>query len=232
LRDLRLVRLSGGCTEVSHLPQHIVSDLPWNDSVEGLVRGTAGRIFFQDTITGRVAARSWFNGGCAESLARCYRQDINPAARTEAVAVLRHSCRILPSAEDEEELGFHGRRARGEIFFARRWIVVEGVTEYLLFHALEQAEIAGQFATLPAPNDLEDQLIADGHEQILREILAQIGGRSALTCPQDEFLSRLKNKKTAYMSVLAPRVAADAALAQRMPALFVSLVTNLRDGAL
>jgi putative ATP-dependent endonuclease of the OLD family len=136
LRDLRLVRLSGGCTEVSHLPQHIVSDLPWNDSVEGLVRGTAGRIFFQDTITGRVAARSWFNGGCAESLARCYRQDINPAARTEAVAVLRHSCRILPSAEDEEELGFHGRRARGEIFFARRWIVVEGVTEYLLFHAL------------------------------------------------------------------------------------------------
>ena len=136
LRDLRLVRLSGGCTEVSHLPQHIVSDLPWNDSVEGLVRGTAGRIFFQDPVTGRVAARCWFNSECTESLARCYRQDANPAARTEAVAGLRHSCRILPSAEDEEELGFHGRRARGEIFFARRWIVVEGVTEYLLFHAL------------------------------------------------------------------------------------------------
>jgi putative ATP-dependent endonuclease of OLD family len=292
LRDLRLVRLRGGCTEVSSLPHHIVSDLPWNESVQGLVQGADGRIFSRELITDRVAARSWSNNDCAESLAQCYRQDASAAARRAAIAALRRSCRILPSAEDEEELGFHGRRVRGEMFFARRWIMVEGVTEYLLFHALgralqwpldthgvavidftqsgsaavypalaeafripwhmvvdgdaksakfrqnildrgfEQSEIDGRFVMLPIPNDLEDQLIADGHEQALREILAQIGSRSALTCPSDEFLRRLKNKKTAYMSVLAPRVAADAALAQRMPAPFVRLITNLRDGAL
>lgn len=292
LRDLRLVRLRGGCTEVTSIPTHIVSDLPWNDSIAGLIRGGAGRVCFQDTNTGRVAARSWFDADCAESLARCYRRDADAAAMAEAVGRLRHACRILPTAEDEEELGFHGRRARGEIFFARRWIMVEGVTEYLLAHALGRAfgcpldnhgvavidftqsgsaavypalaeafgipwhmivdgddesakfrqhifdrgfnaaDLATHFQTLPSPHDLEDQLLADGHEPILREILAEASGPSALTCSSEEFTRRLKNKKTAYMSLLAPRIASDPALAALMPAPFVTLITRLRDGVL
>jgi len=290
LPDLRLVRLRGGCTEVASLPRHIVSDLPWNAALDGFVRGAGGRIFFQDALTNRVAARCWFDMDMACRLLRCYRRDPDLPQRTEAVRRLCHACRILPSTEDEEELGFHGRRVRGEIFFARRWILVEGVTEYLLVHALGRAlgwpldthgaavidfqqsgsagiypalaqafgipwhmivdgdgeaakfrqqildrgfdedELTGRFITIPPPNQLEDQLIADGHEQMLRQILADLGGASALTCPPDEFRARLKNRKTDYMGVLSLRVAADPALAQRMPAAFVTLVTNLRDG--
>ena len=68
LRDLRLVRLRGGCTEVTSLPLYIVSDLPWNESVDGLVRGGPGRIFFRDAASGRVAARCWFDVNLATSL--------------------------------------------------------------------------------------------------------------------------------------------------------------------
>ncbi|MCH8853625.1 MAG: DUF2813 domain-containing protein, partial [Planctomycetes bacterium] len=291
LRDLRLVRLRSGCTEVASLPRHIVSDLPWNDALDGFIRAAGARVFLRDVPTDRVAARCWFDMQMARRLLRCYRRDPELAQRTRTVRQLRHDCRMLPSTEDEEKLGFHGRRVRGEIFFARRWILVEGVTEYLLVHALgkslgwpldthgaavidfqqsdnagiypalaqafgipwhmivdgdaegakfrqqildrgfEEAELTGRFATLPPPNDLEDQLIADGHEQMLREILAEIGGASALTCPADEFRARLKNRKTAYMGVLSLRVAADPTLAARMPVPFVTLVTNLRDGA-
>jgi putative ATP-dependent endonuclease of OLD family len=226
----------------------------------------------------------------AESLRRCYLRDADIAAKTEAIARLRHGCRILPTEEDEMELGFHGRRIRGEIFFARRWILVEGVTEYLLVHALGNAlgwsldtngvsvidfqqsgsagiypalaaafgipwhmitdgdgesakfkqqildrgfredELAGRFVTLPPPHDLEDQLIADGHLQLLREILAEICGPAVMTCPEAEFRARLKNRKTGYMGVLSLRIVGDAALAARMPAVFVTLITNLRDG--
>jgi putative ATP-dependent endonuclease of the OLD family len=291
LRDLRVVRLKNGSTEVAALPPRVSSELPWTPAIDGLVQGPAGRIFLKDPSTGHVAARGWFDEQMADRLADCYRQDADAQARAAAVKELRHRCRILPSAEDEVELGFHGRRVRGEIFFARRWILVEGVTEHLLVHALGKAldwhidahgvavidfqqsgsagiypalaeafeipwhmitdgdgesakfkqqilnrgftdaDLLNHFTTLPAPGDLEDCLLADGHEAMLRDILAETSGQSARTCPLPEFLARLKNKKTGYMSVLAPRVAADPALAARMPAAFVNLINTLRGAA-
>ena len=293
LRDLRLVRLCGGCTEFSSIPRQITSALPWTPSLDGLVRGaTAAKIFTRDITTSRVAARSWFDETTANALARCYQGDADAAAKAQAVAELRHVCRILPSIEDEEELGFHGRRVRGEIFFARRWILVEGVTEHLLVHALgrafgwpidrhgvsvidfqqsgsagvypalgtafgipwhmivdgdgesakfrqqlldrgfNDADLAGRFATLPPPHDLEDQLIADGHEQLLRDILVAGGTQAARTCALDEFRKQLKNRKTAYMGPLALRVSGDKALAARMPKPFLDLIVGLRDGTI
>lgn len=291
LRDLRLVRLRDGSTEISSLPRHIVSSLPWTAELDGFVRGAPRTTFFRDAPTNRVAARRWFDAETADELLRCYRHDPDLPQRTEAVRELRHACRILPSEEDERELGFHGRRVRGEIFFARRWILVEGVTEYLLVHAIGRAlgwpldshgtavidfqqsgsagiypalaeafgipwhmitdgdqeaakfrqqiigrgfnedELNGHFTTVPPPNDLEDQLIADGHEQMLRQILAEMSGPAALTCQLEVFRARLKKRKTGYMGVLSTRVMGDPALAQRMPVPFVNLIINLRDGA-
>ena len=55
------------------------------------------------------------------------------------VKKFRQKCRILPSKRDEELLAIHGRRSRSEILFARHWILVEGVTEYLIFRAVGEA---------------------------------------------------------------------------------------------
>jgi len=291
LRDLRLVRLRGGQTEVCALPRTVVSDLPWNASLDGFLQGGGRCVFERDATTGRLAARSWFDAGMEASLTHCYRNDADPAARQTEIAALRHACRVIPSAEDEEELGFHGRRVRGEIFFARRWILVEGVTEYLLVHALGKAlnlpldahgiavidfqqsgsagiypalaeafgvpwhmvtdgdqeavkfrqqildrgftenDLTGKFSTLPQDHDLEDQLLADGHEQLLREIMGTLGGKPAITCPFDEFKGRLKNRKTGYMGALSLRIAADKDLAARMPAPFVDLIKSLGGAA-
>ena len=291
LRDLRIVRLRGGQSEVASIPRSIVSDVAWNNSMDGFVQGQAGHVFLKDIASGRVAARSWFSEATAENVIRLYRGDADAAAKADGVKRLRHDCRTLPTAEDEAELGFHCRRVRGEIFFARHWLLVEGVTEYLLVHALGKAlgwpldahgvavvdfqqsgsagiypalaeafripwhmvvdgdgesakfkgqildrgflesELADHFVSLTPPNSLEDQLIADGHLQLLREILAGIGSNSALTCPEAEIRSRLKNKKTGYMGILSLRVAADRALAERMPQAFVNLIISLRDAA-
>lgn len=43
------------------------------------------------------------------------------------------------TAQEEHELSFIGRRIRGEIFFARRWILIEGQSEYVLLHAIGRA---------------------------------------------------------------------------------------------
>jgi putative ATP-dependent endonuclease of OLD family len=100
----------------------------------------------------------------------------------------------------------------------------------ILNRGFREDELAGRFLSLPQPNTLEDQLIADGNLQLLREVLAEIGGDTALTCPEAEIRSRLRNKKPAYMGVLSLRVASDLDLARRMPEVFVNLITSLRDG--
>ena len=41
---------------------------------------------------------------------------------------------------------------------------------------------------------------------------------------------RLKNKKTAYMTELAPMVATDTALAMKMPEPFVNAIEHLKNG--
>jgi putative ATP-dependent endonuclease of the OLD family len=128
--------------------------------------------------------------------------------------------------------------ALAEAFGIPWHMIVDGDPESVKFrqHILDrgftEADLAAHFETLPSPNNLEDQLLADGHETMLREMLATVGGRTALTCSIEEFTARLKNKKTAYMNVLAPRIAADPALAARMPAPFVNLITRLREGVL
>ncbi|SKA24738.1 putative ATP-dependent endonuclease of the OLD family [Enhydrobacter aerosaccus] len=291
LRDLRLVKLRNGRTEFSYIPQRAVSSLPWTEALDGFTRGAhASKIFSKDAVTGCVAASSWFDEAMQEALANCYRREADAQAKTEAAAAFRYACRILPSGEDEAELTFHGRRVRGEIFFARRWILVEGVCEYLLIHALgrvmgwplddhgvsvidfqlsgsagiypalgtafqipwhmivdgdskkdnfrkqildrgfKEQDLTGRFITLTDGNDLEAELLACGHEQLLRDILHDSGVHSAQTCSVEVLRGVLDNRKTNYMSVLAARVAQDAALAARMPSQYVDLITGLRDG--
>jgi putative ATP-dependent endonuclease of OLD family len=226
LRDLRIVALRGGQSEVASIAARITSVVPWNEAIGKFVAGAGlHAIFEKDPKTGRVAAKSWFDAELADKIANCFKGEADAAQTKVRIEELRRDCRTLPSAEDEIELGFHGRRVRGEIFFARRWLLVEGVCEHLLIHAIARAldwpldehgvtvidfqqsgnagiypaladafripwdmvvdgdaesdkfkqqildrgysenDLKGKFTTHPKPQDLEDCLVALGHEQ-------------------------------------------------------------------
>jgi len=91
-------------------------------------------------------------------------------------------------------------------------------------------ELLGRFRTHAPPNGLEDQLLADGHEGLLRTLLASVTSESALTCPQPEFTRRLKNQKIPCISQLALTVETNPVLAARMPSEFVQAVSDLKAG--
>jgi putative ATP-dependent endonuclease of OLD family len=289
LRDLRIVGLRGGKSEVAAIPQRVTSAVPWNDAMEKFVVGAGLQaIIEKDPKNGMVSAKSWFDAHLADKIANCFKGDADAAEKKARIEALRHACRTLPSADDEVELAFHGRRVRGEIFFARRWLLVEGVCEHLLVHAMArtfgwpldehgvavidfqqsgnagvypaladafgipwdmvvdgdgesekfkqqildrgytEADIKGKFSTHPKPQDLEDCLVALGHEGLLRKIMSETSGKAVLTCSLPEFMARLKNKKTGYMSKLAPMVAADPALAAKMPKAFLDLINGYK----
>lgn len=194
---------------------------------------------------GTVTATAWLSEHLAKSLANCWKGDAAETAHREEVARLRETSRTMITAAEEYELGFAGRRVRGEIFFARRWALVEGVCEYLLLHAMaraygwpldahgiavidfqnngnasiypsvadafqipwrmvtdgdgesvkfrkqlqdrgfSEAQLNERFATLTAPNTLEEQLIADGHETLLRDALVAAGQSDAAAISSD-----------------------------------------------
>jgi len=288
LHNLRIVRFCDGSTEVFAIKRKIESDLPWTAEVENFATNKSLSHFAKNEKTNNIDVLCSFKESIADDLAKCWRGTANSAEMKTKVESLRNASRILISPEDESNLSFLGRRVRGEIFFARRWIMVEGVAEYLLLKALGEiqghnldqhgvavidfqnngnagiypalaealempwcmitdgdaeskqfktqltkrgfsdTDLTEHFYTLPAPNSLEDQLLVDGHEQLLREILRDIGVSDAMTCSVDDFKKRLKNKKTAYMSRLAPMVANDATLASKMPKVFVTLINGLK----
>ena len=70
------------------------------------------------------------------NLASCWKSGLDAQAMKEKVEAFRRDCRVLLSKKDENDLALLGRRMRGEIFFARRWVLVEGQSEYLLLYAL------------------------------------------------------------------------------------------------
>jgi putative ATP-dependent endonuclease of OLD family len=289
LRNLRLVRLTDGASVVSAMPKRVGSSLIWNDSVAQL-SPHIGNVFAPDPETNRVCATSWFEARHAENLKGCFR-DQDAAAVTLAVDNLRHASRGLVTAQEEHELSFIGRRIRGEIFFARRWILIEGQSEYVLLHAIGRAldypldrhgaavidfqnngdadiypalatsfgipwtmitdgdgegtkfreqllkrgftaaDLQDRLTTLPPPRDLEDQLIADGHEALLRTILLEATSNRVNQLSAEDFLVALKKNKIPCISRLALRVETDPGLALQMPAPFVELVQALKAGS-
>jgi hypothetical protein len=59
-------------------------------------------------------------------------------------------------------------------------------------------------------------------------VLSELGVPNAKKCSVEELRKFLKNRKTAYMAKLAPRVSADTNLASQMPALFVGIIKALK----
>ena len=127
---LRLVRLERGRSEVVSVPRQIISQVQWNENIENFVSHHK-EVFVEKN--GRVAATTWFSERMAAGITG------NDPGSEVLVEEFRHACRLLLSEEEEKALEFNGRRLRGEIFFAQRWLLVEGLTEYLLVHALGKA---------------------------------------------------------------------------------------------
>jgi len=288
LHNLRIVRFEQDSSTIAFLNKKLVSELPWTTEVANLVKGKNLTRFTRDELTGCVAANDWFDEKTGKALAKCWSKSREASSMKAKVEKFRHSCRVLISAIDEQELSFFGRRLRGEIFFAREWILVEGVSEYLLVHALGQAfdydldqhgisvidfqnngsagiypaladafgipwrmivdgdsgsedfkrqllkrgyctdDLDNHFQTLTPPNNLEEQLLSDGHESLLREILKEYGIPEASSCSVEDLTSKLKKNKTLYMRTLAPKVALDSELAEKMPQPFVATIQALK----
>lgn len=285
-RDLRLVKLTSQGTKVYSLPSFYSVGLPYIPAIDALI--AANTILEFDRALNQLKVKGKLEENLFRALLTTYAGHPEFAEIQVKLRTLKNASVLFITDDELRSLETYARRIRGEIFFARRWFLVEGQAEYLLIHAIakalnypldvhgvavidavncgnptafailarafeipwlavldgdgaghryvasilqkdfDPAFVAQRCVTLRNGN-LEQQLVVDGHEAILRQILVAVGESRAAACNQTDLLKFLDSNKTAYAAELALRISTDSVLANDMPTEFVAAINSLRN---
>ena len=134
-RDLRLIRLTEDGTELRWLPPNFSARIPYVAALDSVIDSSGGFLEYE-----RAAEVLTVNGRLEEQLYRdlltCFGTHPDRAAITNVLRELRDRSLLFIDDDELRALETFARRIRGEIFFAQRWMIVEGQAEYLIVHAL------------------------------------------------------------------------------------------------
>ena len=137
-RDLRLVRLTQEGTQVKSLPATFSASIPDLDGLNAVVSGSAGRLKY-DRTSETLAVAGALDEQTYRSLLKCCGRHTQRTELESILRDLRDRSSLYIGDEELQSLETFARRMRGEIFFAERWLIVEGQADYLIVHALAYA---------------------------------------------------------------------------------------------
>jgi len=112
--------------------------VPHVTALDAVVAGTGGLLAYDRaaqmlTVAGKLEEATY------RDLLTCYGTHAERAVIQGVLRELRDKSLLYMSDDELRALETFARRIRGEIFFARRWLIVEGQAEYLIVHALARA---------------------------------------------------------------------------------------------
>lgn len=137
-RDLRLVRLTENGTEIQWLPPSFSAQVPHVLALDNLVARSGGLLIY-DRAAKMLTVRGKLEEALYRDLLTCYGTHPDRAVIHGVLRELRDKSLLYIPDDELRKLETFARRIRGEIFFARRWLIVEGQGEYLIVHALARA---------------------------------------------------------------------------------------------
>lgn len=137
-RDLRVVRNGIDGTTVHSIPRSYNIQLPHVDAVDQVVNKSSGLINF-DRGLGELIVHG--------SLTKDYYRELLTAFATHperqqveaAIKGLYSASQHYIGDDELSQLETFAKRIRGDIFFANRWLLVEGQSEYRLVHGIAQS---------------------------------------------------------------------------------------------
>ena len=137
-RDLRLVRLSHQGTEVRWLPASFSATIPPLPGLDRVVARSNGLLRYE-RASRTLTVRGALDQNTYRALLTCCGTHPDRSEVESALRELRdRSSRYIGDGE-LQSLETFARRMRGEIFFAERWMIVEGQADFLIVHALAEA---------------------------------------------------------------------------------------------
>jgi len=286
-RDIRVVRVEANGTTVSSLPRQFRASVPYITGLDAIVEASNELISY-DRGSNQLVLSGTLPHNYHQKLIAAYNGRNDTTALHEVLCQLSDVSKEFISDAELNQLETFARRIRGEIFFARRWLLVEGQSDYhlvqgiakgldydldehgiavidfqncgnpVIFAILARAlrypwlivvdgdpegmgyidkikkrgfpseEIDRRAFSLPK-GYLEQQLVADGLQTELKDVLVFLGNVDAKNLNDNDLIATLKNNKSGYAAVLAKKCAENPALAQRMPEPFRNAILSLRD---
>ncbi|WP_181182768.1 AAA family ATPase [Mesorhizobium sp. B3-1-9] len=138
-RDLRLVRLTERGTEISWLPPSFSAVVPAVPPLLELVGNSAGALVY-DAPTQTLSVNGKLGEQRFRDIAVFYGEHPDRAAILDVLKDLQTRSEAFIDDDELNALETFARRIRGEIFFASRWMIVEGQAEYLIVSALAKRQ--------------------------------------------------------------------------------------------
>lgn len=281
-RDLRLIRTGTDGTTFSSLPEAFECIVPAIPTLPPYIATRGDHLAF-DAGSGRLSVKGQLQEAHYRDLLTLYAAHADRASVHADLRALKNASAKFVSDEVLKDLEEYARRIRGEIFFAKRWLLVEGQSDYVLAHAIgdalgysldangvavidcvnngnpqsfavlaraldipwcavfdnddagrgyitsiqarsfDAAEV-GRRCGVHASGELEDQLVAQGNEVLMRDVAAEIGVRDSATCTTADLLSGVKARKVECAVAIAKRLDENPALVDSMPEAFVNRI--------
>lgn len=137
-RDLRVVRSKPDGTEVRSLPREFRCRVPSLPTLEPIVAGSGGILEYDNGLSELVIKGELPTATYNNLLIAYHGQPETVEYHSKLRAARDASLEYIPD-DELAKLETFARRIRGEIFFANKWLLVEGQSEYHLLHGMAKA---------------------------------------------------------------------------------------------
>jgi putative ATP-dependent endonuclease of OLD family len=137
-RDLRVVRAGPDGTIIKSLSREFRCRVPNLPAFAPVIATSGGLLEYDGGLSELVIKGSLPTSTYNSLLAACQGQADMATMHARLRATRDASLEFIPD-EDLQKLETFARRIRGEIFFANKWLLVEGQSEYHLVHGMAKA---------------------------------------------------------------------------------------------
>ncbi|MGP2494453.1 ATP-dependent nuclease [Mesorhizobium sp. PUT5] len=134
-RDIRVVRVGSNGTTISSLPRQFRAAVPHIPALDPIIAASGGLVTYDRGLNELVLSGT-LPQNQYQQLIVAYGGRPDTQALHAALRQVFDASKEFVSDAELNQLETFARRIRGEIFFARRWLLVEGQSDYHLVHGI------------------------------------------------------------------------------------------------
>lgn len=137
-RDLRVVRARPNGTEIRSLPREFRCRIPHLPTLVPIMAGSGGLLEY-DLGLSELVVKGSMPTAMFQSLLLAYHGQADTADFHARLRILCDASHEFIPDDELTKLETFARRIRGEVFFASKWLLIEGQSEYHLIHGMSKA---------------------------------------------------------------------------------------------